>query len=105
MSIHDPIDLNVRSQAIFDFIDRFFHLSCDFFSISDEDNVLLSESANFKHSTLYPSYVIPKTSSSTSLGFNNYNFDITLFSSDNLFFIYHIKLDILNSLLKEKGLY
>ncbi|HCT9039570.1 hypothetical protein OKT76_17555 [Providencia rettgeri] len=102
MSIHDPIDLNVRSQAIFDFIDRFFHLSCDFFSISDEDSALLSESASFKHSTLYPSYVIPKSLSSTSLGFNNYNFDITLFSSGNLFFYLPYKTRYIEFVVKRK---
>ncbi|HHR6019698.1 TPA: hypothetical protein ACS7Z7_003384 [Providencia alcalifaciens] len=102
MSTHDPIDLNVRSQAIFESIDRFFHLSSDFFSISDENNVTIFESDNFKSATIFPSYVIPQSLSSTSLGFNNYFFDITLFSCDNLFFYCPYKTRYIEFFVKRK---
>src|SRR5699024_5002758 len=82
--------------------ERFFHLSCDFFSITDEYNFTVYESPNFKSSTIFPSYVIPQSFSSVYLGFKNNYFDMTLFSRDNLFFYYPYKTGYVEFFVKRK---
>lgn len=102
MSTHDPIDSNERSQAIFELIDRFFYLSCDFFKISDENGVTIYESGSFKSTSIFPSYVLPQTMFSFHSEFHVYSFDVTLFSCDSLFFYYPYKTRYVEFYVKRK---